>query len=238
VSTLPAVAGVLAIGALPVAVHPLVGLMGRARRRRGWASIDLTGVDEPIVAVKRARIRLASDGSSATLSGYTGGGSYAVEAVATCPRGCDVPEPGCGCGFHAVRPTAEARTLGGPDRRPTWDPSVRLEVELTGTVLEYELGYRAEEQRVLRVGVPSGCLPCARHGRSQRAAALAPVPSVLQPPLGIGPARPGGARTWSVMEPVCDRHRSARPHLDLALVRLAGQLGTEVGWDPVEARSR
>ena len=234
-----AFAALLAIALLPLLLEFATRRLRHGVRRRSWEEVPTEPVDEPIAAVKRARVRLAPDGHAATLTGLTFGGRYDAEARARCPRRCDVPDPGCDCGFYAVRPDVEGRLLGPPDHRATWDPSVRLDVELTGEVLEYELGYRAEEQRVLRVGVPHNCVPCARFERVREAVALAPVPSVLQDPYRSMPALPEGSGEWPLIEPVCEDHRDLRAgRPSIGLVELAGHLGTEVGWDPVGAPVR
>lgn len=55
------------------------------------------------------------------------------------------PDENCQCGFYAVPPDVDS-----------WhsDGTVDLLVELSGTVIEHDLGYRAEHQRVIQMTLP------------------------------------------------------------------------------------
>lgn len=211
----------------------LWALRSRELERR-WASTPDADVDEPLRAVKWARIRADPAGGAATLAGLTVGSRYEVEGVAACVRGCDAPGEGCDCGFYAVRPGSEDAVfdqIEGLRRRPT---SVRLEVEVSGDVLEFEHGYRASHQRVLRVVVGRRCASCARFDDHRRAVALLPSVELAHPRLGTAAAGPFLARdSWPVLEPVCELHRPGPDELaPIGLVELAGLLGTEVVWEP------
>jgi hypothetical protein len=236
VNTVLSVAVLVALATLPVLLDVAVRLLRRRVRRRRWIGIPEVLVDEPIRAVKRARLRASPDGRSATLSGLTLGGRYAVEDDARCPRECSLPTGGCDCGFYAIRPEVEEQIFGSSERllRAT---TVRLDVELSGTVLEYELGYRAQHQRVLRVTVPRICASCARFHDLQQAVALLPIPVGLwQPSVSVlSRSSHEGRESWPTLEPVCDLHRRARADVPATgLADLAGLLGTEVTWEPSE----
>ena len=199
--------------------------------------LEDAALDEPILAVKRAHVRLSPDGTEATLTGLTAGSRYAVDAVATCPRGCATPSPTCRCGFYAMRSDVESRQL---PQEASWarraDPlSVRLDVELSGVVLEYELGYRAERQRVLEVGIPDRCVACAAAGVDRQAAGLiARTRQIASPFSGAGNPYLGDPtlRDWFELRPACLDHWEAAPGQPaLALGDLAELLDTVVRWE-------
>jgi hypothetical protein len=193
--------------------------------------------DEPIPAVKRAHVRLSPDGREATLTGLTAGSRYAVDARATCPRGCPVPDPSCRCGFYAMRGDPEARQL---PHEAAWarraEPlSVRLDVELSGVVLEYDLGYRAERQRVVEVGIPDRCVACAAQGLDSQAAGLIARPRQIAHPFsGAGNPYLGdpALRDWLELRSACLDHWRGEPGLPaLSLDDLGDLLGTRVRWE-------
>lgn len=230
----------IALATLPLLVDLAMRVLRRRLRRRRWLGLPERSLDEPIRAVKRARLRASPDGRAATLSGLTLGGRYDVEDDARCPRGCPVPEEGCDCGFYALRPDAERQVLGAAHRL-LCATSVRLDVELSGTVLEYDLGYRAQHQRVLRVVVPRRCAACARFGDRQRAVALVTIPVSCDPmPVSVLSRRnASGREPWPALEPVCELHRRARiDAISIGLPDLAGLLGTDVAWEASETIAR
>lgn len=233
VNTLLAFAILIGLATLPLLLDLGIRLLRRRVRRRRWVGVPEAEIDEPIRAVKRARLRIAPSGGDATLSGLTLGGRYEAEDDARCPRGCPSPADGCDCGFYALRPEAENHVFRTSERlrRAT---TVRLEVELSGSVLEYELGYRAQHQRVLRVIVPSICASCARFDATQEAVALVAVPPA-QNPYGVSVlsrTAPGSRENWATLEPTCELHRRARrAEPSVGLLDLAGMIGTEVVWE-------
>lgn len=91
------------------------------------------------------------------------------------------PKVDCSCGFYAL-----------PSDVEPWDEGcdfVTLMVELSGTVIEHEKGYRAQHQRVVECQVPA-CPFCGQHadvvlvGEDRQmtgTACAAHVPPVLQP---------------------------------------------------------
>ena len=113
--------------------------------------------DLPILAHRVARLTF---GQRYLFAPYTDRGGFGVDATATCkvvsPLGGvylardphTAPGLDCSCGFHALPPDVEPWGAG-PDL-------VTLMVELSGTVVEHERGYRAEHQRVVEVQIP----PC------------------------------------------------------------------------------
>lgn len=232
-NTLLAFAILIGLATLPLMLDLGIRVLRRHVRRRRWIGVPEAEIDEPIRAVKRARLRIAPHGRAATLSGLTLGGRYDVEDDARCPRGCTRPAGGCDCGFYALRPEAENHVFRTSERlqRAT---TVRLEVELSGAVLEYELGYRAQHQRVLRVIVPTICASCARFDDMQEAVALVAVPPA-QNPYGVSVlsrTTPGVREHWATLEPTCALHRRARgAEPAVGLADLAGMIGTEVVWE-------
>jgi hypothetical protein len=231
-----ALAVLVGVATLPLWLGRRLWEMRSRELQRRWGTAPTADLDEPIRAVKWARIRAAPKGNEATLAGLTVGGRYQAEGEATCVRGCRPPGEGCDCGFYAVRPGCEDEvfdTVEGLRRRAT---SVQLEVELSGEVLEFDLGYRAARQRVLRVLIPSRCAPCARFDDTRHAVAMLPkATAAYGSDLGLGPTGRLGARdSWPVLEPVCDLHRPPPEEFaPIGVVELSGLLGTEVAWAPL-----
>lgn len=207
--------------------------------------------------------------------GMTVGGLYASDATATCevldgrlppprrwgrrvvPAPHRVPDLGCTCGFHAFNSAAAATQLLA-ERPPVSRlfGAALLEVDLAGTVIEFDRGFRAGHQRVLGVQVPRWCVPCAADGVALGAQALAgyagrPLEQGLREEVPRFPSvyRLGVAVHYAsllerlagraALRPVCDRHASVHGDdaaLDgsevvvLGLPEVAGRLGTEVRW--------
>jgi hypothetical protein len=69
---------------------------------------------------------------------------------AECPRCLEVPGVGCSCGIYASK--------GGGADPPRWvepdNSSIPGRVELSGIVIEHELGYRAQRARILELWAP------------------------------------------------------------------------------------
>lgn len=226
------------VATLPLWLGNRLWAMRSRELARRWGDAPSAEVDEPIRAVKWARIRASPEGDAASLSGLTVGGRYQAEGEATCVRGCRAPGEGCDCGFYAVRPGCEDQVFDAVDGLRRRATSVRLEVELSGDVLEFDLGYRAARQRVLRVVVPSRCAPCVRFGDTRHAVAMLPKELPGNGP-GLAPgvgARIGGRDSWPVLEPVCGLHRPPPDEFaPVGLLELSGLLGTEVAWAPLTA---
>ena len=92
--------------------------------------------------------RLVADGGRLRIKGMTGK-VYDIDATAACGAGGThkAPERQCSCGFHALIDAPSNWEYGG----------FRTTVELFGTVIRGERGWRAERQRVLKVEARQEC---------------------------------------------------------------------------------
>lgn len=119
---------------------------------------------EPITAWKAARIMVDPSGRGVQLGALNEGVRHPIEGEAYCrslrqlsflletkPCHYDAPHLDCSCGFYAWKTRADAVEMIGS---AGW---ALLEVELFGTVIQHERGYRAQKQRVLGVTVNSRC---------------------------------------------------------------------------------
>jgi hypothetical protein len=153
-------------------------------------TLPIEEVDEPIRTVKLAEIRGAVRPKVYPIGRYRRRSyDHLGPATARCHhRRHRAPAVTCTCGFHAVRSVDDL-----PMVTKVLAASVVLDVELSGTVIEHERGYRAEHQSVLGIRFPSRCSRCggtashvlrgrlwksacdrcaasARHGRAMRRA--------------------------------------------------------------------
>lgn len=245
-------AGAIALAAAAAMVFVLRRLQaaawaGRLPGRIGALPVVEVGPEEVPRGWKVAQVLLGPEGQ-VRLAGVAIGGSYAVEDRAVCVLGRRHTPPAltCECGFYAFRDRERALDLMA--RRMGWDHTivvrVMLEVDLTGTVIECEYGYRAEQQRVLELRILPWCADCAAAGRLVPAAALAAAtPPAPHPQDGHGQLaglfRPHPSTRerleWTPLRPVCDGCGDAClvEGEVLTLLELANRLGTEVGWlDP------
>lgn len=71
------------------------------------------------------------------------------------------PDYNCQCGFYAVPADQMPRHVMDYGYSYADRPAVRLQVELSGKVIEHDRGYRAQHQRVIEVMLPNLCL-CGR----------------------------------------------------------------------------
>jgi hypothetical protein len=244
----------------------------RFGRRRGLVTESST---ERPLGYKVGRLVAEPQGTGGCFLGMTVGGLYTSDATATCevldgrlppprrwgrrviPSPHVAPDLACSCGFYAFN-RADAATQLLAERPPVSRlfGAALLEVDLAGTVIGFDRGFRASQQRVLGVQVPRWCVPCAADGvavgaqvfvgsAGQRLAAglrdeVPRLPAVYR--LGIAVhnasliARLEGR---AALRPVCDRHASAHGDVValgsgevvvLGLAELAGHLGTEVRW--------
>jgi hypothetical protein len=141
---------------------------------------------------KVARIVADPVTGEASFLGLTLGGLYDQDSAAGCevlsgalppprrwgrrtpPPAHAAPDLGCTCGFYALADrSAAAELLATRPPVSRMFGAVLLEVDLAGTVIEFDHGYRAGHQRVLGVQVPRWCLPCARLGRTVPARRIA-----------------------------------------------------------------
>lgn len=222
---------------LPLLARGIVEAAQRRARSRPWDDLASAPSLDPKRGHKVAQL-IAGSSDRAWLAGVTSV-RYDVDAVARCRRrGCEPPGLDCRCGFYALRDRADALDL--LDRLRTQHPArsyVLATVDLDGDVLEYERGYRAQRQRVLRIDVPGGCVVCARGGRCTPASAFVAHPHFrgeqlmhertllarLALPLGSAGVRP-----------LCAAHypSGALPARRFDLAGLRGVLATEVSTLP------
>jgi hypothetical protein len=204
--------------------------------------------------------------------GLTVGGLYTRDTAAVCevlagslpaprrwgrrapPVAHEAPDLGCTCGFYAFhdRPSAVGLLSARPPVSRLFG-LVLLEVDLAGTVIEFDRGFRASDQRVLGVHVPPWCVPCATSGSVRRARRIAglsgrPFEDALRadlpryPPLyrvalnahhnALIERLAGRAALRAVCDehtPVADPAAPTEPVV-LELADLAARLGTEVSW--------
>jgi hypothetical protein len=213
----------------------------RFGRRRELRSEQVPSADRPR-GHKVGRLVVDPRAGDGSFLGLTVGGLYRSDDGATCevlegrlppprrwgrrvvPPPHGVPELGCSCGFYAFKEERAAVKL--LSERPPVSRlfgAALLDVDLAGTVIEFERGFRANRQRVLGVQVPRWCVPCAADGDAQRAERVAGdaghrleaglrtevprVPSVYRLAVAVHHAslleRLAGR---AAMRPVCDRH--------------------------------
>jgi hypothetical protein len=174
---------------------------------------DVSAEPEPIVAVKMARL-VAADARVQFVPCFPRALSHPYDAVtdAVCEGGRPhrAPDEHCRCGFHAVKARNELWRLD-PARE-----AVVLDVELSGTVIEHEFGYRASRQAVLGVCLPATCT----RWRCRR------------PTAGVAPYQSSAyefeLKPWTPLRPVCER--CGKRHL-WSLADLASELTVEVTVD-------
>jgi hypothetical protein len=224
---------------------------------------------------KVAKLVVDPASGQAGFLGLTVGGLYGGDTAASCevldgwlppprrwgrrrpPPVHDVPDLSCSCGFHAFTRRPEAVRLLA-ERPPVSRQfgAVLLEVDLAGTVIEFDRGFRASHQRVLGVQVPRWCVPCAARGqlRAARRVAGLPSPEFAAELRAELPRYPPAYRVaLSVhhqamlerlagrvpLRGVCEEHTpratsgtagAVLPPVALDLADLASHLGTEVRW--------
>ncbi len=174
---------------------------------------DASAAEEPIVAVKMARL-VAADGRVQFVPCFPRALSHPYDAVsdAVCEGGRPhgAPDEHCRCGFHAVKARNELWRLD-PARE-----AVVLDVELSGSVIEHEFGYRASRQAVLGVCLPATCT----RWRCRR------------PTAGVAPYQSSAyefeLKPWTPLRPVCER--CGKRHL-WTVADLASELKVEVTVD-------
>jgi hypothetical protein len=235
--SLVAAVGLLVIAVGPLLAHRAVVHACRRARRRTWEQFEEEQSTEPLAASKTAQVLVRTDGTDALFVGVTLGRAYRVDSMAACPRmRCRPPGLDCDCGFYAFKTRADALDL--LDQRLAYNglrSKSLLTVELSGSILQYERGYRAERQVVHRVEFARRCARCEERGRSVRATVLAASPRHRAEPLGRADLRFLTSRPpdYVPVHPVCDAHvPPGRETRVLNPVDLAGLLGTEVMWLP------
>lgn len=229
----------LTVLTLPLLARGLAETAQRRMRRSAWNDLATTASLDALRGYKIAQL-IVGPGDEAWLAGVTSL-RYRVDEVARCRRrGCVPPGLDCRCGFYAFRDRTRAvellRQLTG--RHPARS-YVLLTADLDGEVLEYEAGFRAQRQRVLRIELQGICTRCLRDG--DRTAAVAFVAHAqfrgeqllyertlsarMALPLGSAPVRP-----------VCREHLPSDGGRVFDLARLRGLTGTEVALLPTTDR--
>lgn len=184
--------------------------------------------DEAIRAWKVAKL-IVSNGRLMFMP-LAHGWPYGIETVAHCDSSRNypwssnplpphvVPEASCSCGLYALKDRDEAERDS--------HQRVLLEVELYGSVVVHESGYRAEKQRVLCVWVPRRCASwlCAKDA------------TVLAATKGSATiyASYRSTTVTDLVLPLCDEHAAMTDydvmHTPASLSDVAALLGTEVRW--------
>lgn len=149
--------------------------------------------------------------AEATCASY---GSNAAFLAASLGDHHQCPKPGCTCGFYAYKERPAPATNAFPYTNSWGTNTVILEVELSGTVIECETGYRAQYQRVLGVHIPGRCSNL-----------LCDEPAVAV--VFSADGEPG--------RPVCATHRERDSWDAVTLAEIGNALGIECCWDLREA---
>lgn len=240
---LAVVAAALTLGWMPW-LRSLVW-SGRLPRRLGALPSEEVPADEAPRGWKCAQLLVSPDQGEIRLAGVTIGGAYRVEDVAACVlgRGHLPPSLSCECGFYAFSERMDAENMlacrFGYDEQVV--VRVLCEVDLSGTVIVCDRGYRAERQRVLSIGLLPWCADCAATGRL--------VPARL---VGTEGRLPTGAwvsvdelhasqglhpsvrvrKEWAALRPLCEGcgELVGRTGTAFTLFTAAQRLGTEVRW--------
>lgn len=153
-------------------------------------------VDGELTGFKIARL-----GSDGLLHGVTTG-SYAAIDRATCRRltAHRAPHLHCRCGFHAYKSRGDATAL----LRGVAD-FLLLEVGMSGRFLEFELGYRAEYQRVRRIEIDNVCGTCGASASGVGVPGAPPSDLITAARLLLA-GNPARLRT---LVPTCQEHAAA-----------------------------
>ncbi len=219
---------------------------GRLPRRLGALPREEVPAHEAPRGFKAMQVLIAPDASEAGFAGVSVGGSYTADDAAVCVlhREHDAPDLACECGFYAYMDRERARWLLGRRVGFGGDVIVRslCEVELLGRVVEHDLGFRAQRQRVLGVRILPWCADCAAVGRLVRATclgtdgrpALPELPWAREGTAARAGVHPSVQRLWewSPLRPVCEScgDRLGLVGICLRVPEVTAMLGTEVGW--------
>lgn len=226
---------------------------GRLPGRFGSLPVDDVEAHDAPRGWKCAQLLLSPNGAEVRLAGVSIGGSYRAvdEAVCVRSRPHHAPSLACECGFYAFMERDPAVDLLA--RRSGYDGDIVVralcEVELAGTVIEHEQGYRGEIQRVLGVGLLPWCADCAVTG------ALVPATWLGcdgRPALSLGDWGPAAAvlrerlhasvrllQEWSPLRPYCEpcADRLRPVGRVFALADVAARARTELWWLPTDVVS-
>jgi hypothetical protein len=181
------------------------------------------------------------------LIGVSVGGVYRSEDVAECALGGAhrAPDLDCHCGFYAFADRGHAtRLLGGTAAFDGTSVITALgQVDLYGTVIRHEHGFRAERQQLLSLHLLPYCSDCASIGRSRRPVVLGggPLPARIGSSVEVstdsylrGMKAPRRLPSWTPLRPLCGDCAEVTAvvgqHPALSLTEVSAALGTEVGW--------
>ncbi|CAN5914083.1 hypothetical protein BH23ACT10_BH23ACT10_16670 [soil metagenome] len=224
---------------LPLLARGLAETAQRRMRRSTWTDLAPTASLDALRGYKIAQL-IVGPGDETWLAGVTSL-RYRVDEVARCRRrNCVPPGLDCRCGFYAFRDRGRAvELLGQLTSRHPARSYVLLTADLDGDVLEYEAGFRAQRQRVLRIELQDVCTRCLRDG--DRVAAVAFVAHaqfrgeqlLYERTLSARMALPMGS---APVRPVCRDHLPVDGGRVFDLARLRGLTGTEVTLLPATDR--
>ncbi|MGB5934529.1 MAG: hypothetical protein WBG76_01520 [Ornithinimicrobium sp.] len=211
----------------------------RSRRRRHrlilWAATPADVRDHSYRGYKVAQFVVDTQG--AHLIGVLDV-RYDVDDRAVCLRKrCAPPGLDCVCGFYAFKDRTEAVALLHElhQHRPR-NTYVLLSADLDGEVLEYERGYRAQRQRIVRIEIPNRCSRCRAqppgpstvsyvshsHFRTEHLGLTRDVQTHSALPPGSAPLRA-----------LCPMHTPPLNAQAFTLADLRGRIGTEVTLLPI-----
>jgi hypothetical protein len=228
---------------LPLVVRSMARNRRREARLAMWDDRPLTVTDAPFRGYKLAQ--LVVNDSRAWLVGVLSV-RYGVDEHASClRRGCSPPGLDCRCGFYAYADRARAvDLLDVLSRTHPHEHYVLLTVDLDGDVLEYEHGFRAERQRVVRIEIADQCVGCRDSQRPAPVVALVTHPQFRveqlrgQRDLVAHSGMPSGS---SPLRPLCAQHLPSTPGTAHTLTSLRSLAGTEIarlGDDEAPRRRR
>lgn len=102
----------------------------------------------PVLGQRAVRVSIDKDSEQLQLHSVVRTTQLELLDQATCLFDHAVPAEGCGCGFWAIKPGTREQYHG-----------IHATVELSGRVIEGDVGYRAQWQRILELHLPR-CILC------------------------------------------------------------------------------
>lgn len=102
----------------------------------------------PLLGQRAVRVSIDNDSEQLQLLSVVRNTQLELLDQATCSFNHAVPAEGCGCGFWAIKPGTKEQYHG-----------IHATVELSGRVIEGDVGYRAQWQRILELHLPK-CMLC------------------------------------------------------------------------------
>ncbi|MGB5952666.1 MAG: hypothetical protein WBG57_09170 [Ornithinimicrobium sp.] len=221
---------------LPAWVYAARRAARRERRYALWSATPTEVTDNPFRGYKIAQI--VSGDRNAYLMGVLDV-RYDVDDQAACLRSrCTPPGLDCVCGFYAFKNRSQAVELLHElhVNRPQ-DLYGLLSADLDGEVLEYEHGFRAQRQRIVRIELPQHCSQCPSHAGAPSEAMYLTHPQFRIDHLGTTrdvqshSALPKG---FAPVRALCQLHLPSEEMHILTLMDLRARIGTEVALLPAE----